>query len=67
MIIDRVDYVLRPRRAMQFTGNFGNFRHEQWFSGALHTRTQKNNFGTLKLMGRRTKPVNPTKSSQKEP
>lgn len=34
-------------------GNFGNFHHEQWWAGAPHTRTQKNNFGTLKLMGNR--------------
>jgi SSS family solute:Na+ symporter len=33
-------------------GNFGNFHHEQWWAGAPHTRTQKNNFGTLQLMGR---------------
>lgn len=34
-------------------GNFGGFHHEQWFAGAPHTRTQKNNFGTLRLMGKR--------------
>jgi SSS family solute:Na+ symporter len=34
-------------------GNYGGFHHEQWFAGALHTRTQKNNFGTLRLMGRK--------------
>ena len=34
-------------------GNFGRFHHEQWFSGAPQTRTRKNNFGTLKLMGQR--------------
>src|SRR5258708_17297824 len=33
-------------------GNFGNFHHEQWWAGAPHTRTHKNNFGTLRLMGR---------------
>jgi SSS family solute:Na+ symporter len=32
-------------------GNFGNFHHEQWWAGALHTRTHKSNFGTLRLMG----------------
>lgn len=37
-------------------GNFGGFRHEQWWAGARHTRTQKDNFGTLRLMGRRTRP-----------
>ena len=37
-------------------GNFGNFRHEQWWAGSPHTRTQKNNFGTLRLMGRQPKP-----------
>lgn len=33
--------------------NFGHFRHEQWWAGAPHTRTQKNNCGTLRLMGAR--------------
>ena len=33
-------------------GNFGGFHHEQWWAGAPHTRTQKDNFGTLQLMGR---------------
>lgn len=37
-------------------GNFGNFRHEQWWAGALHTRCQKNNCGTLHLMGARRNP-----------
>ena len=37
-------------------GNFGNFRHEQWWAGAPHTRTQKNNFGTLRLQGTQRKP-----------
>jgi len=37
-------------------GQFGSFHHEQWWAGALHTRTQKNNFGTLTLMGLRRKP-----------
>ena len=37
-------------------GNFGRFHHEQWFAGATHTRTQKNNFGTLRLMGRKQMP-----------
>jgi solute:Na+ symporter, SSS family len=41
--------------ATQGKGNFGNFHHEQWWAGAPHTRTQKNNFGTLKLMGKLTK------------
>lgn len=36
-------------------GNFGQFHHEQWFAGATHTRTQKNNFGFLRLMGRKPK------------
>ena len=31
------------------TGNFGNFHHEDWFSGGAKTRTQLNNFGTLHL------------------
>lgn len=30
-------------------GNFGNFHHEDWFSGGPKTRTQLNNFGTLRL------------------
>lgn len=35
-------------------GNFGNFHHEDWWSGGPQTRTQLNNFGTLVLMpGRR--------------
>jgi len=38
-------------------GNFGNFHHEQWWAGAPHTRTQKNNFGTLRLMGKQSKPA----------
>lgn len=37
-------------------GNFGNFHHEQWWSGAPHTRTRKNNLGTLRLMGRQPRP-----------
>ena len=37
--------------------NFGNFHHEQWWAGLPHTRTQKNNFGTLRLMGRQPAPV----------
>ncbi len=32
-------------------GNFGGFHHEQWWAGAPKTRTQRNNFGTLRLMG----------------
>lgn len=32
-------------------GNFGNFHHEQWWAGAKGTRTQKNNFGTLRIHG----------------
>ena len=36
-------------------GQFGNFHHEQWWAGAPHTRTQKNNFGTLRLMGEQRK------------
>lgn len=30
-------------------GNFGNFHHEDWFAGGAKTRTQLNNFGTLRL------------------
>ncbi|MBI2928496.1 MAG: hypothetical protein HYY24_22735 [Verrucomicrobia bacterium] len=37
-------------------GNFGKFHHEQWWAGAPRTRTQKNNFGTLRLMGRQACP-----------
>jgi SSS family solute:Na+ symporter len=37
--------------------NFGNFHHEQWWAGARHTRTHKNNFGTLRLMGEKQKPA----------
>ena len=33
-------------------GNFGNFHHEDWFSGGPKTRTQLNNFGTLWLRAR---------------
>jgi SSS family solute:Na+ symporter len=36
-------------------GNFGHFHHEQWWAGAKHTRTHKNNFGTLRLMGAKGK------------
>ena len=46
----------RPGYTRQGAGNFGNFHHEQWWAGAPHARTQKNNFGTLRLMG---KTVNP--------
>ncbi len=28
-------------------GNFGHFRHEDWFAGAKNTRTNLNNWGTL--------------------
>ena len=38
-------------------GNFGHFHHEQWWAGAKHTRTHKNNFGTLRLMGPKRKPA----------
>ncbi|MBI4662495.1 MAG: hypothetical protein HY735_27075 [Verrucomicrobia bacterium] len=38
-------------------GNFGHFHHEQWFAGAKNTRTQKNNFGTLRLMGTAKRPT----------
>lgn len=31
-------------------GNFGNFHHEDWWSGGPQTRTQLDNFGTLILM-----------------
>jgi SSS family solute:Na+ symporter len=34
-------------------GNFGNFHHEDWFSGGAKTRTQLNNFGTLHLRAKR--------------
>lgn len=34
-------------------GNFGNFHHEDWFSGEPQTRTQLNNFGTLRLHAKR--------------
>jgi solute:Na+ symporter, SSS family len=35
-------------------GNYGNFHHENWFSGGPRTRTHKRDFGTLWLMqGRR--------------
>ena len=32
-------------------GNFGGFHHEQWWAGSPHTRTHKNNFGTLQIHG----------------
>jgi SSS family solute:Na+ symporter len=38
-------------------GNYGNFHHEQWWAGARHTRTQKDNFGTLRLMGKLAKSI----------
>ena len=31
-------------------GNFGNFHHEDWFSGAKNVRTQLRHFGTLWMM-----------------
>lgn len=31
--------------------NFGGFHHEQWWAGSPHTRTHKNNFGTLQIHG----------------
>ncbi|MDA1274715.1 MAG: hypothetical protein O2960_11790 [Verrucomicrobia bacterium] len=37
-------------------GNFGNFHHEQWFSGVPHLRTQKRHWGILRLMGTAEKP-----------
>lgn len=37
-------------------GNFGNFHHEQWWAGGKGTRTQKNNFGTLRIHGMRKRP-----------
>ena len=37
-------------------GNYGLFHHEQWWAGARGTRTQKDNFGTLRLMGTAGKP-----------
>jgi hypothetical protein len=37
-------------------GNFGGFHHEQWFSGEPHLRTQKRQWGTLRLMGTTRKP-----------
>ncbi len=37
-------------------GNFGNFHHEQWFSGAKDLRTQKRHWGTLWMMGTQRKP-----------
>lgn len=36
-------------------GQFGGFHHEQWWAGARNTRTQKNNFGTLRLVGTQRK------------
>lgn len=45
------------------TGNFGNFYHEQWFSGVPHLRTQKRHWGTLQIMGTRT--ITPKESSKK--
>lgn len=38
-------------------GQFGSFHHEQWWAGAPKTRTQRNNFGTLRLMGTDRRPV----------
>jgi len=37
-------------RKEQGKGNFGNFHHEDWWSGGPRTRTDLNNFGTLILM-----------------
>ena len=31
-------------------GNPYNFHHEDWWSGGANTRTQLDNFGTLRLM-----------------
>jgi acetyl esterase/lipase len=48
-------------------GNFGHFRHEDWFSGAKNTRTELRQWGTLWIrtskMPARRSPV--TKTSQK--
>ena len=38
-------------------GNFGGFRHEQWWAGRRHTRTQRDNFGSLRLMGLARRPA----------
>lgn len=37
-------------------GNFGGFHHEQWWAGAPKTRTRRDNFGTLRLMGTARRP-----------
>ena len=42
-------------------GNFGNFRHEDWFAGAKNVRTQLNQWGTLWVRAGRRSP--PTKAS----
>jgi SSS family solute:Na+ symporter len=34
-------------------GNFGNFHHEEWWSGAKDVRTQLRHFGTLRLKATR--------------
>lgn len=36
-------------------GNFGNFHHEDWWSGGAKTRTNLNNFGTLWLRAKRAR------------
>lgn len=40
-------------------GNFGNFHHEDWFSGAKNVRTQLRHFGTLWMMSDLYKPPPP--------
>jgi SSS family solute:Na+ symporter len=43
-------------RSSDGAGNFGGFHHEQWWAGARHTRTQRDNFGSLRLMGLARRP-----------
>lgn len=42
-------------------GNFGGFHHEQWWAGARHARTQKDHFGSLRLMGLARRPASGVK------
>lgn len=44
------------------TDNFGNFHHEQWFSGVPQLRTQKRHWGTLQIMG--TQKMTPKETSK---
>lgn len=48
-------------------GNFGNFHHEDWFSGAKDVRTQLRYFGTLWMMSDLYTPPSPKKAEAPAP